>query len=110
MDNLIVGILCLAFSIFIYFLSPKEGENMLGYKSPQQGMHKDIWKCSNKCFGILALFGSSIYLITTIIFRIFNISEYNKNINHYGLIYVFICIIITEVYTFANSHKQHKNR
>ncbi len=105
MDNLIVGIICLTYSLFIYFFSPKEGKNMLGYKSPQQGMHKNIWKWSNKCFGILVLLGSSIYLIITITMRFFNISKYNSIINRYGIIYIFLCIIITEIYTFVNSHK-----
>lgn len=78
---------------------------MLGYKSPQQGMHKNIWKWSNRCFGSLAIFGSSIYLLAAIILKILNISNYNGKINQYGIIYIFVCIIITELYTFVNSQK-----
>ena len=103
MDNLIIGIICLAYSLFISFFSPKEGKNMLGYKSPQQGINKNIWQWSNKCFGILAIIGSSIYLLTTIAFKILDIDNYYSVINRYGIVYIFLCIIITELYTFVQS-------
>lgn len=110
MDNLIIGILCLALSLFIFFISPKEAKNMLGYKSPQQRIRKSsVWKYSNKCFGILVLIGSFIYLLATIITRILSISEYNNKINQYGIIYIFICIGLTELYTFIRSQKERKH-
>lgn len=105
MNNLIIGIVCFVFALFLYFLSPSEGKNMLGYKSPQQGTHKNIWKWSNKCFGILAIAGASIYLLAAIILRILSIGEYDSKINLYGMIYIIICIIITETYTFIRSQK-----
>lgn len=46
MSNLLIGVLCMLFSLFLFFLSPKENKNMFGYKSPQQGFHKNIWKWS----------------------------------------------------------------
>ncbi len=109
MNNLIIGILCLALSIFIFFFSPKEGRNLLGYKSPQQGMNKNIWKWSNRCFGILAIIGSSTYLLTTIVLKFLDIDDYNSIINQYGMIYIFACILVTELYTFIQSQKKNKS-
>mgnify|MGYP000935694320 CR=1 FL=1 len=105
MNNLIIGLLALAFSLFICFLSPKEGKNVLGYKSPQQGTHKNIWKWSNRFFGVLAIIGSVIYIIITIVFKILSIKEYNNKLNLYGMVYIFLCIIATEIYTFVKASK-----
>ena len=79
---------------------------MLGYKSPQQGINKNIWQWSNKCFGILAIIGSSIYLLTTIAFKILDIDNYYSVMNRYGIVYIFLCIIITEIYTFVQSQRK----
>ncbi len=100
MNNLTIGIICFAMSLFLYFYSPKN-ISILGYKSPQLGTHKKIWKWSNKCFGFLAIIGSAIYLFLSIIFRIANICEYDRIMNKFGIAYSLICIIITEVYTFV---------
>ena len=110
MNNFIIGIVCLALSFFIFFLSPNEAKNILGYKSPQQRIRKsNIWKHSNKCFGILALIGSFIYLLAAIITRILSINEYNNTINQFGIIYIFICIALTELYTFIRSQKERRH-
>lgn len=108
MSNLFIGILCMLLSLVIFFYSPQEGSNMLGYKSPQQGKNKKIWYWSNKCFGILAIIGSAIYLILSLILKFMEITLYDHTINSLGLAYIFICIIITEVYTFICSHKKAK--
>ena len=61
MKDIYIGLICLCFSFFLFFYSPKDPKNMLGYKSLQQNMHKDIWKWTNECFGLLALVGSILY-------------------------------------------------
>lgn len=99
MNNVIIGILCLILALYIFYQSPKEGKNMLGYKSPQQGIHKNIWKWSNKCFGFLAIVGSAIYLFIVVIFMYQGVVVYNTKLNYYGLIYILISVIITEIYT-----------
>lgn len=106
MSNLLVGVLCLLFSLFLFFLSPKENQNMFGYKSPQQGFHKNIWKWSNRCFGLLAMIGSAIYLITAVILAFLEIHKYDAMINRIGLVYIIICAIVTEIYTFILSRKK----
>ena len=70
---------------------------MLGYKSLQQNMHKDIWKWTNECFGLLALVGSIIYLIFSVILEIKDIS-FSARLNMYGLVYIIISFILTECY------------
>lgn len=104
MSNYIIGVICLALSIWTCFFSPREGMNMLGYKSPQ-GMHKNIWKFSNKCFGIFGIVGSSLYLLINLIFKILGLSDYYNDINKYAIIYIYVSIIITEIYTFVRFHK-----
>lgn len=106
MSNLFIGVLCMMFSLFLFFLSPKENKNMLGYKSPQQGFNKNIWKWSNKCFGLLAMIGSAIYLIIAAVLAFLEIRKYDAMINSIGLAYVIICVIVTEIYTFIISHKK----
>ena len=106
MSNLSIGVLCMIFSLFLFFWSPKEDKNMFGYKSSQQGFNKNRWKWSNKCFGFLALIGSAIYLITAVILAFLEIRKYDAMINRIGLVYVIICVIVTEIYTFIISRKK----
>lgn len=105
MNNLGIGIVCMLYSIFLYSYSYKENQNMLGYKSSQQRMNKNVWKISNRCFGFLALIGSSIYLVVTVVLLLCNLSKYNEKLNIYGLIYICICVFVTEVYTLVRSRK-----
>lgn len=108
MASIGLGILFLVFSVFLYFISPIYKKNMLGYKSMQQGMHKDIWKMSNKCFGLLAMIGSSIYLAMAITFKILDMKHYNALLNQCGIFYILLSILITEVFTFISSQKGKK--
>lgn len=103
MSNLTIGILCMIFSLFLFFLSPKENKNALGYKSPQQGLNKNVWKWSNKCFGLLAIIGSFVYIITTVILIAMNLQEYGMLQNKIAVAYIILSVIITEVYTFVHS-------
>jgi uncharacterized membrane protein len=109
MGNLYIGIICFVVSIYLFFFSAKEENNILGYKSVLHRPNKNIWRWSNKCFGTLAIIGSSIYLIVTIIFRVLSITDYNSLVNEFGVAYIFICIFITEVYTFVRVQKS-KNK
>jgi hypothetical protein len=52
MNDIFYGLIFLCYGIFLFFFSAKEKKNMLGYKSLQQNMHKDIWKWTNQCFGL----------------------------------------------------------
>lgn len=79
---------------------------MFGYKSPQQGLNKNIWKWSNKCFGLLAMIGSAIYLMIAVILALLEIHKYEAMINSIGLVYVIICVIVTEIYIFIISRKK----
>lgn len=106
MSNLVIGILCMVFALFLFFLSPKEAKNMFGYKSPQQGLNKNVWKWSNKCFGLLAIIGSTIYLISAIVLMVLGIHKYSVLLNKVGLVYIVISVIITEMYTFMVSYKR----
>ncbi len=108
MGSIGFGILFLVFSVFLYFISPIYKKNMLGYKSMQQGMYKDIWKMSNKCFGLLAMIGSSIYLAMAITFKILDMKHYNALLNQCGIFYILLSILVTEVYTFISSQKRKK--
>lgn len=90
------------FTVFV-FLSPKENKNILGYKSPQQGLNKNVWKWSNKCFGLLALIGSIVYLVATVVLMVMNLQEYGILQNKIAVIYIILSVIITEVYTFVCS-------
>ncbi len=105
MNNFVIGILCLIFSLFLFFLSPRENKNLLGYKSPQQGLNKSVWKWSNKCFGLLAIIGSVLYLITTIVLIILKLQKYGTLQNKIAIVYIFLCVIITEIYTFVCSYR-----
>lgn len=108
MSNLTIGILCLALSLLQYFYSPKN-ISILGYKSLQLSTHKNIWKWSNKCFGLLAIIGSTIYLLASIILSVLSINEYDSIMNDYGIAYILVCVFITEIYTFVCAHKS-KNK
>lgn len=108
MGNIGFGLLFLVLSLFIYFISPIYKKNILGYKSMQQGIHKDIWKWSNKCFGLLAMIGSVIYLAVSITFKVLDITDYNALLNQCGTFYIFLSILATEVYTFICSQKNKK--
>lgn len=55
------------------------------------------------------MIGSAIYLILSLILKFMEITLYDHTINSIGLAYIFICIIITEVYTFICSHKKVKS-
>ena len=104
MSNYIIGLLCFVLAVWITFFSPKEGRNIFGYKSPQ-GMNKNIWKWSNKCFGILAMIGSFLYLLITLIAQLLGQDQFSNEINKYAILYIFVSIIITEVFTFVRSRK-----
>lgn len=103
MSNLIIGIVCMAVACFLFFLSPKEDKNMFGYKSPQQGLNKNVWKWSNKCYGLFAIVGSAIYLISAIVLLALRITQYNALLNKMGLAYIFVSIILTEICTYILS-------
>ncbi len=70
---------------------------MFGYKSLQQNMHKDIWKWTNECFGLLTLFGSMVYITLSIILELKGISI-SSRLNMYGLFYIVFSFILTECY------------
>ena len=80
---------------------------MLGYKSLQQNMHKDIWKWTNECFGLLTLVGSIIYLTFSIILEIQDIS-FSAKLYKYGLVYVIISFLLTECYGLFKRYKNKK--
>ena len=108
MKAIYIGLIFLCYSLFLLFLSPKDKKNMFGYKSLQQNTHKDIWKWTNECFGLLTLAGSILYLALTIIFEVNNISL-SRKLNKYGLIYIIISFVITECYGFIKRYKIKKN-
>lgn len=76
---------------------------MLGYKSLQQNMHKDIWKWTNQCFGLLTLIGSIIYLTFSII-ETLGIIHF-ANLNKYGLFYIVFSFVVTECFAFVKRTK-----
>ncbi len=106
MKSIYIGMICLVYSLFLFFLSPREKKNILGYKSLQQNMDKDIWKWTNKCFGLLTLAGSIIYLIFSIILEFKGIS-FSSKLSMYGLIYIVISFVLTECYGLM---KRYKNK
>ncbi len=108
MVNIRFGLLFFALSLFLYFISPIFKKNILGYKSMQQGMYKDVWMLSNKCFGLLVMIGSIIYLTMAITFKISDIKHYDALLNQCGTFYIFLSILVTEVYTFISSQKRKK--
>lgn len=108
MKNIYIGLICLCYSLFLLFLSPKEKHNILGYKSLQQNTHKDIWKWTNECFGLLTLVGSIIYFIISIILEMKHIS-FSARLNKYGLIYIIISFVLTEFYGFIRIFKNKKS-
>lgn len=105
MMNLCIGLICLVFSLFLFFFSPKEKNNMFGYKSLQLNTHKMIWYWSNKCFGLLLMIGSILYIIGAVILKFNQKFEFSSTLNKYGLCYIFIIFVITELYTFAKQYK-----
>lgn len=107
MNNIYIGLICLALSIFICFFSPKEGYNPLGYKSPQLNTNKKIWFWTNRFFGILAMIGSAIYLLISIFTLVVLKNEpFLIMLNKFGLVYIVIAIVITEVYALTKSLKE----
>ncbi|WP_313129014.1 hypothetical protein [Anaerocolumna sp.] len=111
MINVSIGLICLGMSIFILFFSPKESykNNALGYKSPQLNTHKNIWFWTNKCFGLLALPGSILYLLISIILVLTGHVEFSTAMNRYLLIYIGSSIIITEIYGLTKKINDKKN-
>lgn len=103
MSNIYIGLICLGMSIFILFFSTKESYryNALGYKSPQLNTHKNIWLWTNKCFGLLALIGSTLYLVVSLILILSGNVNFAITMNKYGLVYIVLSIIITEIYAFS---------
>ena len=102
-----IGLICLCYSLFLLFLSPKDKKNLFGYKSLQQNMHKDIWKWTNECFGILTLVGSIIYLTLSIILEINDISI-SSQLNKYSLIYIVFSFILTECYGLVKRYSKNR--
>lgn len=103
MNTIYIGLICLGLSIFLIFYSPKEKKNMLGYKSFQQNMHKDVWKWTNRCFGFLTLIGSFIYLTLSIL-ETLGIIHF-VNLNKYALYYILFSIVVTESYALVKRIK-----
>lgn len=111
MKNIYIGLICLAFSLFICFFSAKEGYNALGYKSPQLNTHKKIWFWTNRCFGILTIIGSALYLLISILALLVLKNEaFLWTLNKLGLIYIVIAFVITEVYAFTKNIQDKKIR
>ena len=77
---------------------------MFGYKSLQQGMHKDIWKWTNQCFGLLMIVGAIVYLAFSSVLYSKGIS-FSKELNRYGLIYIVLSFVITECYAMIRRHR-----
>ena len=80
---------------------------MFGYKSFQQGMHKEIWKWTNQCFGLLIMIGSIVYLIISIVLQVKGIS-YSARLTKYGFIYVVISFVLTECYGVIQRYRNKK--
>ena len=72
---------------------------------PTKGMNKNIWKWSNKCFGILEMIGSFLYLLLTLIVQLLGKDQFSNEINKYAILYIFLSIIVTEVFTFVRSRR-----
>jgi uncharacterized membrane protein YesL len=79
---------------------------MLGYKSLQLNTHKEIWKWTNECFGLLTLVGSIIYLAVSVYLEANDILF--SRLPVYGLIYIAISFVITECYAFVKKYKNKK--
>ena len=106
MKDLYIGLICLCFGFFLFFYSSKDARNMLGYKSLQLNTHKDIWKWTNECFGLLTLFGSVVYLAISVYLAAKDLSF--PRLPMYGLIYIVISFITTECYAFIKKYKNGK--
>lgn len=106
MNNLGMGILFLCFSLFLRYYSPREKGNMLGYKSPQQGMRRNVWFWSNRCFGKLALAGSAVYFAASIILLILGKTEMAYKLNLYIIPYLLFSTGVTEIYTFIRVRRK----
>lgn len=103
MKGIMIGLICLCFGLFLFFVSPKEKKNMFGYKSLQQGMHREIWKWTNQCFGLFIMVGSIVYLAFSIAYGANGISFFTK-LNRYGLFYIVISFVLTEAYGLIRRH------
>lgn len=111
MSNINIGLICLGMSIFILFFSPKESykNNALGYKSPQLNTHKNIWFWTNKCFGLLALLGSILYLLISVVLVLTGHVGFSTTMNKYLLIYIGLSIVLTEIYGLTKKLSDKKN-
>ncbi len=77
MDGIFYGVLFLGYGLlllFFFFFSSKEKRNMLGNKSLQQNLHKEIRKWTNQCFGLFAIVGAVVGFKLFLINRIVQIS------------------------------------
>lgn len=108
MVNILIGVFYIAMSSYILFFSSTDKPNVLGYKSLQINIHKNIWLWTNKCFGIFSLIGSILYLLISVILLLTENSEYLAVINKYGLYYILISFVITEIYAFWKKVKDNQ--
>jgi uncharacterized membrane protein len=106
MDGIFYGAVFLCYGIFLLFFSGKEKKNMLGYKSLQQNLHKEIWKWTNQCFGLLAIVGAVVYLIISVIQEVKNITL-PFSLYKYVLVYIGLSILITECYGLIKRYSNH---
>ena len=105
-----MGIFFLCASLFLRFYSPKERGNMFGYKSPQQGMRRNVWFWSNKCFGKLALTGSTVYLASDVFLLFTGNMERLERLNRYILPWILFSIAVTEIYTYIRTRGRDDNK
>lgn len=104
MNGIKIGLFCICYGIFLFFVSSREKKNMFGYKSLQQGMHKDVWRWTNQCFGLLLIVGAIFYLTFSIVLYSKGIS-FSKELNLYGKVYLLTSIVLTECYTMIRRHR-----
>lgn len=105
MTNFYIGFLILGCSLFLLFLSPKEKNNIFGYKSLQLNTHKDIWKWTNQCFGLLILFGSVGFLLYLSILKIQGIEASLDVSLDLIKLYLLFSLVITECYAWVKKYK-----
>lgn len=77
---------------------------MLGYKSLQLKKHKDVWKWTNQCFGLLTLIGSISFLVFLSILKIQGEGTSLSGIKVF-LYYILFCFVITECYAYIQRKK-----
>lgn len=110
MNNITIGIITIVYAVFLRFMSPKERDNMLGYKSIQLGTNKKIWEWTNRGFGTLALIGSVCYLLASLYLHFTQNSNFDKRLQHIGLIYIIISVVIVEVNTLIKNIKDKSKK